>query len=71
MVLVDKEDLKNLIQEVLDENTVGHCADEGNYCTFCYCDPYSEPHDNDCWLVRAAKLIGQKPPPHKGSDKEG
>lgn len=61
-----KEGLTALIKEVIDTNPINHCADEGCNCIFCYCEPYDELHDSDCWLVRAAKAIGVEAPPHKG-----
>ena len=63
--------LVSLVKEVLDDEPVNNCADDGISCTFCYRHfRHRHPtrggdgiiHTPDCWLVRAATLLGEQPP---------
>ena len=58
--------LVDLINEILDDEPINHCADEGDCCAFCGAE-YNHAlafrglpaldHDSDCWMVRAADAV--------------
>ena len=64
------DEANKLIQEILDDHPINRCADNGTWCLLCGSSErkhkgygcYDIAHSKDCWLVRAAKLLGQKPP---------
>lgn len=65
------DEANKLIQEILDDHPINRCADEGEWCLLCGSSKtkdrgsygsYDIVHRKDCWLVRAATLLGQKPP---------
>jgi hypothetical protein len=63
--------LESLIREVLADEPKSECAENGQYCPFCYNQfgfrndgklmpgVYGVVHSTDCWIERAKRLLAE------------